>query len=309
MLPEHPKIVILLATRNGAEFLQQQLDSFESQSYRNWELLVSDDGSTDDTLAIVDRFAAKVSQRVVVVPGPRLGFWQNFVALVRSNVIEADLLAYSDQDDIWFPDKLSRAVDWFRARASDAPALYFSRTELIRGDGSPMGQSPLFTRAPSFRNALVQNIGGGNTMVFNRAARAALLATPVDGVMVSHDWWTYQVVTGVGGAAYYDPRPSLLYRQHGQNIVGANKGFRARLIRLNAFANGRVVEWNGVNLALLDRMRAMLTPDNVVVLDRYNKARRAGLPRRLWLVLRSGVYRQSIVETLGLWAGALFGKI
>ncbi|MET0678157.1 MAG: glycosyltransferase, partial [Bradyrhizobium sp.] len=219
MLPEHPKVLILLATRNGAEFLQQQLESFSAQSYRHWELLVSDDGSTDDTRAIVERFAADVPQRVVIVHGPQQGFWQNFVALVRSEAIDADLFAYSDQDDIWFADKLTKAVDWFRTRPSDAPALYFTRTELMRGDGTPMGFSPLFTREPLFRNALVQNIGGGNTMVFNRAARAALLATPQDGIMVSHDWWTYQVVTGVGGTAHYDPWPSLRYRQHGQNIV------------------------------------------------------------------------------------------
>lgn len=309
MLPEHPKVVILLATRNGAEFLQQQLDSFRAQSYPHWELLVSDDGSTDGTKAMLARFAASVPQRVVIVAGPQQGFWQNFVALVRSDAIDADLFAYSDQDDVWFSEKLARAVDWFKAGRSDAPALYFSRTELIRRDGSSMGHSPLFRRAPGFRNALVQNIGGGNTMVFNRAARTALLATPRDGVMVSHDWWTYQVVTGVGGTAHYDPWPSLQYRQHGQNIVGANKGLRARIIRLNAFANGRVVEWNAINLTLLDRMRATLTPDNVVTLDRYAGARHASWPRRLWLVLRSGVYRQSMIENLGLLAGALFGKL
>ena len=179
--PSKPKIVILLATRNGAAFVQEQLDSYRTQTYGNWELLVSDDGSTDDTIKIIEEFAKQVPQRVMVRRGPQMGFWQNFVSLVRSDEIDGDLFAYSDQDDVWFPEKLARAVSWFEARPTDQPGLYFTRTELIEAGGAPIGFSPLFVRAPSFQNALVQNIGGGNTMVFNRAARLALRATPADG--------------------------------------------------------------------------------------------------------------------------------
>ena len=309
MSSKDPKVVILLATRNGAEFLQPQLDSFRAQTYSNWELLVSDDGSTDDTLEIVERFASSVPQRVVIVPGPQKGFWQNFVALVRSGAIEGDLFAYSDQDDIWFPDKLAKAVDWFDRRAAPSPALYFTRTELMHGDGTPAGFAPLFVRPPTFRNALVQNIGGGNTMVFNRSARQALLATPLDAQLVSHDWWTYQVITGIGGDAHYDPWPSLKYRQHEQNLVGANVGWRARMIRLSAFSNGRFVMWNEVNLRVLSMMRGALTPDHAHVVDLYAKARHAWWPMRVWLLWKSGVYRQSLIENIGLSLGALLGKI
>jgi len=303
-----PKIVILLATRNGAAFLQEQLESYRAQTYQHWELLVSDDGSTDETVRIIEDFAGTVPQRVVVRSGPQLGFWQNFVSLVRSDDLDGDLFAYSDQDDVWFPEKLAYAVRWFEGRPAQ-PALYFSRTELIARNGTPFGLSPLFKRSPSFQNALVQNIGGGNTMVFNPAAHAALRTTPVDATMVSHDWWTYQVVTGMGGVAHYDPRPSLKYRQHGQNLVGANIGLRARLVRLSAFAGGRVATWNDVNLKLLGRMRSTLTPQSTATLDLYARARTASWLVRLWYVWRSGVYRQSIVENLGLYAGALFGKL
>lgn len=306
---QDPIVVILLATRNGAEFLLSQLDSFRAQTYSNWKLLVSDDGSTDNTVEIIERFAASVSQQVVIVSGPQKGFWQNFVSLVRSEAIEGDLFSYSDQDDVWFPEKLANAVSWFARRDNTKPALYFTRTELIERNGQPAGFSPLFSRAPVFRNALVQNIGGGNTMVFNQSARNALLATPSDAELVSHDWWTYQVVTGIGGQAYYDEWPSLKYRQHGQNIVGANIGWRARLVRLTAFAGGRVVSWNEINLRVLCRMRDALTPENARVVDLYARARHAFWPMRLWLVWKSGVYRQSAIENIGLSVGALFGRL
>ena len=279
------------------------------QTYPNWELRVSDDGSTDDTAGIVRDFAATVTQRVVLRPGPQKGFWQNFVSLVRDDDNEGDLFAYSDQDDIWLPEKLERAVAWFDAQSEDQPLLYFTRTELIGGDGSPLGFSPLFTRAPAFENAMVQNIGGGNTMVFNRLARSALRTSPEDAELVSHDWWTYQMITGIGGVAHYDPWPSLKYRQHGQNIVGSNIGLRARLIRLRAFANGRVVSWNRINLAFLTRMSASLTPENAVVLERFARARQASLAMRMYLIWKSGVYRQSSIENIGLFVGALFGRL
>jgi hypothetical protein len=122
---------------------------------------------------------------------------------------------------------------------------------------------------------------------------------------VSHDW----VVTGIGARRHYDPWPSLRYRQHGLNLIGANKGLRARLVRLSAFASGRMVMWSDVNLNVLGRMRNLLTPRNALVLDRYARIRQAAWPMRLWLLWKSGVYRQSFIDNLGLFLGALFGQL
>ena len=303
------KVVILLATKDGAEFLRPQLESYRAQTYANWELVVSDDGSTDDSVEIVKDFAKGVSQPVVVRGGPQQGFWQNFMSLVRAEDVDGDFFAYSDQDDIWFSEKLANAIAWFERFPADRPALYFTRTALIEADGTPVGLSPLFTRAPRFQNALVQNIGGGNTMVFNRVARQALAATPRNASLVSHDWWTYQLVTGMGGTAHYDPRPSLKYRQHGQNLVGSNIGWRARLVRLFAFASGRVVRWNDTNIVALNKIRHVLTPENVHTLDLFATARRGSLVQRLHLTRKSGVYRQSLIENIGLFLGAVFGRL
>jgi glycosyltransferase involved in cell wall biosynthesis len=145
-----------------------------AQTYSNWELRVSDDGSTDGTIELIEKFSKSVAQAVTICRGPQLGFWQNFASLVRSKDASGDLLAFSDQDDVWFADKLKNAVGWFEQISEDQPALYFTRTQLISRNGSELGFSREFTRAPSFKNALVQNIGGGNTMVFNRAAQRAL---------------------------------------------------------------------------------------------------------------------------------------
>lgn len=308
-MKKETKVTILLATRNGAAFLPKQLESFVNQTYDNWELIVSDDGSTDGTLKILHDFAERVSQRVIIRQGPMLGFWQNFVALVRSGEGYGPLFAYSDQDDVWFPQKLQNAVSWFNGLPSDKPALYFTRTELITEGEELIGLSKLFCRKPTFRNALVQNMGGGNTMVFNSIARDVLLLTSPGAQLVAHDWWTYQVVSGVGGEVYYDPRPSLRYRQHGKNIFGANLGMRSRLTRLRGLARGLLADWNSANLKVLTNSALPLTPENRMVAILFSKACSSSFPLRLYYLLRSGVYRQNATETLGLYLGAFFGRI
>lgn len=308
MSPSGQKVVILLATFNGAEFLPQQLQSFRDQSHSDWDLMVSDDGSTDETVGLIETFAKLVPQKVTLRQGPRQQFWKNFLSMVHLD-IDGDFFAYSDQDDIWAPEKLTKAIAWLASVPKDIPALYFTRTELITRDGKLLGYSPEFTRASTFQNALVQSIGGGNTMVFNRAAKLALAAVPEDISVSSHDWWTYQVVTGIGGVAHFDPYLSVEYRQHGSNLVGSNIGLHQRLLRLRAFAGGRVTIWNDINIKALGEIRELLSPSSLTTLDLFTRARKSTLPKRFYLLWKSGVYRQSAFDNFGIVIGSLFGRI
>src|SRR5262245_39076243 len=122
-------VAILLGTWNGAPYLERQLQSFVQQTYVNWRLYVSDDGSSDETLAIIDRFKATVQQPVEVFEGPRSGFAANYLSLARNLAIQGDYFAFSDQDDIWYADRLERAVAWMAVHPDQKPTLYFSRTE------------------------------------------------------------------------------------------------------------------------------------------------------------------------------------
>ena len=189
------------------------------------------------------------------------------------------------------------------------PALYFTRTALVGKNDKLLGFSPLFTRTPSFQNALVQNIGGGNTMVFNRAAKLILAATPADVSSIAHDWWTYQLVMGVGGVVRYNPWPSVKYRQHEHNLVGSNVGMRQRSLRLKAFVGGRVILWNDTNIKALSKMQRLLLPSSAAVLDRFARARKAMVPKRQYLLWRAGVHRQTVAESASIFIGSLFGRI
>ena len=302
------KVAILLATKNGAAFLPEQLASYRNQTHPYWDLIVSDDGSTDQTRDIVDKFAASVPQKVRLRMGPCREFHRNFMSLAADPQIEADFFAFSDQDDIWSADKLERAVNWLSSIPEWTPAVYCGRTELVDRGGVHKGYSRLYEKGPSFQNALVQNIGGGNTMMFNRATKKLLEAT-ASADIASHDWWTYQITTATGGIVYYDPRPCVKYRQHPGNLVGSNLDINARVRRACELVSGRVVRWNDNHLAALQKLRPLLSPASCATIDRFAEARRAPLLRRLRLVRQAGVYRQGLLDNLGLFVACVLRRI
>lgn len=305
-----PKVAILLCTYHGQHYLADQLESFEGQSHSNWEVWASDDGSKDETLDILEAYRAKwPAGRLSVHEGPADGFAANFLSLACNDAIDADLFGFSDQDDVWEPDKLSRAVHWLEAMPEHIPALYCSRTTIVDADNKEIGHSPLFKKHPSFANALMQNIGGGNTMVFNRAARDLIRAVSENKSIVTHDWWSYLVVSGCGGHVFYDAKPTLRYRQHGGNLVGTNATWAARLVRIRMLFDGVFKSWNESNISALRRIEHLLTPENREVFSRFAEAREMGLIPRLIHLKRSGIYRQTLLGNIGLIAGAVFGKV
>jgi hypothetical protein len=109
------------------------------------------------------------------------------------------------------------------------PAVYGSRTSLIDSEGQTIGVSPLFRKPPAFANALVQNIAGGNTMVFNEPARQLLIKAGGAVDVPSHDWWLYLLATAGGGTVHYDTWCSVRYRRHERNLVGLNIGIVPRV--------------------------------------------------------------------------------
>jgi glycosyltransferase involved in cell wall biosynthesis len=281
-----PGVVILLCTLNGERLLPGQLASLERQTFRNWRLIASDDGSSDGTKSILRTFQESFEPgRVEIVDGPRRGAPANFLFLAcRQNLI-SEYYAFCDQDDVWEPGKLARAGDLLEKAGSGIPALYGSRTKLIDENGNEIGFSPMFRRNPDFRRALVQSIAGGNTMVFNQKARELLVFCGADVNVPSHDWWLYQVVSGCGGAVHYDAYPSVRDRQHARNVIGSNIGWIARLRRLQMVRKARFRHWADLNIATLTRLR------------------------RARMFAQTRAYRPTLLGNLGLAAAAVLKKI
>ncbi|MEW6694974.1 MAG: glycosyltransferase family 2 protein [Pseudomonadota bacterium] len=240
--PHVEPIDILLATYNGAAFLRPQIESLLAQDYPSFRILVSDDGSTDDTLAILSAYAQRFPDRLVLVPSPLSGrgALRNFEHLMTVCLAQgrARWFAFADQDDVWLPDKLSRSAACMQTLESnggaDLPCLV--HTDLCVVDATQRVVHPSMVRyeglnpAAATRESLLSvNEVTGCTVLGNQ--RLLELALPLPPAAIMHDWWC-AVIAGSGRRAFI-PHATVYYRQHGANQIGArDRGVWARGRRL-----------------------------------------------------------------------------
>jgi glycosyltransferase involved in cell wall biosynthesis len=226
------RVQILLSTYNGERYLAEQMDSLLAQDHHPLDVLVRDDGSADSTLQILERYTHAPNVRVV--RALNVGAAQSFLELVRLSSPEADYFALCDQDDVWLPNKVSRAVSALSGMRSDNPAIYASRLAVVDEKLHLVTLFPIPRRPPTLGNALVETCLTGCAMVFNRAARDLLADNPPRRVLM-HDTWIYLVLAAFGDI-HFDPEPTILYRQHAANTIGVGPaGLRHWVWRIRRF--------------------------------------------------------------------------
>lgn len=224
----NPEIDILLATYNGAKHLRALLNSLSSQVETRWRLITRDDVSTDDTHQIISDWAAETGAQLMVVPnqGQKLGASGNFVKLME--VSDAPYFAFCDQDDVWLPHKLEillGAVQKLES-AGDPEEPILAHSDLIVVDENLTQVHRSFwemsrvnpEHPKAYDKLMVQNFVTGCATLGNAAIRDAALPIPAQSVM--HDWWMALVATNTGHLVNIHT-PTIFYRQHSGNVVGA----------------------------------------------------------------------------------------
>jgi glycosyltransferase involved in cell wall biosynthesis len=299
-----------MCTFNGENFLEEQLDSIERQDYKNWTLFVNDDGSKDSTLKILKAYQKKWgSKKLHIRKGAQKGFCQNFLQIINDPKINADLYFLSDQDDVWMPHKLSHTIKKMSKLDASKPNLYCARTTYISSDAKKiLGQSDLFLKPPSFRNAIVQSIGGGNTMAFNNLLKDPVRKYPRADV-VSHDWWLYILNELKGGQTFYDTDSTILYRQHSRSLIGANTKFIAKLRRLRMLLDGTYRVYNTKHLEVLNKLLIETVKTNIDLIDQFLIMRDKPLNVRWQMIHSLGLYRQTWDGHLALYLSAILHKL
>lgn len=300
------KVVVLMSTWQGERFVEEQLRSILDQLPAEGQIIVRDDGSTD---GVVARIEALADARVTVVRGTNLGFARSYLSLLDAVPDDADVIMLSDQDDVWLPGKIARAVSSL-APMGDRPALYCSRLQLVNEALRPLGLSPAWPRPPSFRNALTENIAVGCTCAVNRAGLLLARRTGDVRLVRFHDWWLYLVLSAFG-EVIADPEPTILYRQHAGNAVGARSGW-SRYVAGARLLGER--NWVHAMFGQIENFRRVhadsLAPEDRQILDRYFDARRPAAVARLLLIPRR--FRQKFSDEfllrLLLLANLLLGR-
>ena len=147
-------------------------------------------------------------------------------------------------------------------------------------------------------------------MVFNQAVKELITASSRNlTILPSHDWWIYIVTSAVGGNVVYDPEPHILYRQHGRNIVGGNRGLRPTLNRFLKLRDGHFREWCQQNIDALNNSGTRLTEDNRMFFQAFAELRRSSAWHRVYHAWKNPVYRQTLVGNIALKLAIMTKKI
>lgn len=291
-----PIVTVVLATYNGERFLPEQLESLAKQSRRPDRLVLRDDGSTDRSVALVQAWAARQGVALQQVTGPRLGPARSFLKALQA-AEPADIFLFCDQDDVWQPYKIEHALNHVPWGRDVAPTLCSTRLEVVDEQLRYLRLSSL-PKSLSFSSAACESQLTGCTMAFNAAFRSLLVrALPEHAAM--HDWWCYLLATSATGVAlHFDPAPSVLYRQHGGNALGAGPvGWSALRVRGLRFI-GRDSTVRSRQLQEFAKIYGTaLEPQASDILRQLLSAKRA-LGPRLRAAFCAPIRRQTLLATL-----------
>ena len=220
------KIAILMATYNGEKYICQQIDSILSQTCKDWELYIHDDGSTDNTRAAVESYVEKYPNKIHLIDGKSTGGAKyNFFYMFGQ--VEAPYYMTCDQDDVWLDKKIELTYDKMLTieNKADVPCLVYTELRVVDRELNTIadtmsGYQSLDCHKRTINQFILQNSVTGCTMMVNRTLRDKMLRiTDIDNTIM-HDWWAALVAAQFGKTAFID-EPTILYRQHGDNSLGA----------------------------------------------------------------------------------------
>jgi glycosyltransferase involved in cell wall biosynthesis len=292
---QYPKVAILIATYNGEKYLEKQLESLLSQKGCMIELIVNDDGSFDRTVDILKEYQDRGLIKEILYTknvGPSLAF----VNLLRHST-QYDFVALCDQDDIWDADKIKESISHL---GTEVPEIAVSERRHIDFQGEGVGSSPKILKALTLKNALIENVAYGNTIVLNSKARNYVIRVFPIGVDLDH--WVYIVISAIGRVNHI-ARPLISYRLHGSNYVGTS---RVKAI-LSFQKNTRKIRHSANEL--LSNYADDLPLDATETVQNYLRIWSAkSLFSKIDAIRHSGLYRQNNRETFVYKVGVLFAS-
>lgn len=227
------KVVVLLSTYNGENFIKEQLDSIINQTYKNIELIVRDDGSSYQTIEILKEYEKQ--GKIQLILGENKGFINSFFELLKL-APQANYYAFSDQDDIWEKDKIERAVKILEEQSClEIPLMYYSNYDFYNSNMEFL-KHPQKRDKISFINSLLECVNAGMATLINQKAREKILYNLPKQNLLGHDWWIYMVCSAFG-KVIYDDISKVRHRMHSSNT--STKDYREKKKPLEGLTNNK----------------------------------------------------------------------
>lgn len=301
------KIAILLATYNGEKYISEQIDSILEQTDKDWMLYIHDDGSKDRTVDILEKYVKQYPEQIAIVEGASTGgAKQNFFYLFSQ--VEAPYYMCCDQDDVWLPEKIEvtkKEMTHLEKGDEQLPCLVFTELKVVDESlniiSDKMSQyQGLDCNKLSLNRALIQNVVTGCTMMVNRVLRDELMKVTDYTDVLMHDWWAMLVATRFGKVSFVETA-TILYRQHGNNGVGAQNS-NSLLYMLK-----RMLQGDDIKRSLLNTRKQAVyfaqiyyeTKDELI--GKYAQLENKGKVARILFYQKNDVKKSTWSKNLGLF--------
>lgn len=302
------KIEILLASYNGERYIEEQLRSILDQDYERFHILISDDGSTDKTVEIIENFKERYPERIFISEKKKnaCGAGENFFDLLECS--GADYLMFADQDDFWEKDKIKKTARRMRAMESkygrEMPILIHSDLKLANQKLQLMHPSMhknmhMRPHCKDIRHLLVENNITGSTVMINAAMRKIFLR-PKNYVL--HDWWLGLLAAFLGKISYID-ESLVIYRQHESNVMGAKNAYTLKAFWKRLFREEKVRENYRKIFAqageLLQLHGGELPSDKKEILQTFIKLEKMSRKDKIKSIIKNRFFKSGILMTFG----------
>ena len=301
------QLQILLATYNSSRYLREQLNSILAQDCRDFELLIRDGGSTDDTVEIIGDYQHKYPETIRFLGQFSAKAPENFAALLAAST--APLIMFSDHDDVWKPHKVQITLKKYRELeaeyGSGTPVMVFTDSEVVDSELNLISPSMfryqnLDVHALTLNRLIVQNVPSGNTMLVNRAL--VDLASPIPSAAVMHDHWLSLVATAMGKFGYL-AEPTVSYRQHSDNFYGAANYSIPAFLRKLSFGREKIRRRFQQNIDQAvefgRRYAASLSKKDQEMLEDLKSFQKLGFWGRRTLIWKHGMWKSGVLRNIG----------
>ena len=301
-----PEVAILLSTYNGSVYLEEFLNSLGKQTYRDFLLIIRDDGSTDSTISIINKYSESNPNYILIESGKNIGIKKSFSKLLSYayQMKEINYFMFADQDDVWLPTKVETSI--IRMRNLEVlhkqPLLIHTDLKVVDRNLNLISNSffkfqSLDPRKDRLNNLLMQNIVTGCTVIMNRLLIDRCHEVPEEAIM--HDWWL-ALNASVYGSIHLIEEASMLYRQHGQNSVGA-KQLSIKYI-MNRLSDKFSITDNIIQAATFyEKNKRYIKSDQKLLLEQFIKlGERKHRFLRLQIIIKNKFYKSGFVRNVGL---------
>lgn len=304
-------ISIIMSTYNGGRYLEEQLESIVLQDFLDWKLFVFDDGSTDETIEILEKYSEKYINKIYFSKnsknlGAKASFLNGLKTVLSLNP-DSDYFCFSDQDDVWMSDKLSISIEKIKEVEEDKPALVFSDVTLVKNNLEIIAESyfsaqKLDSTRLDLNYLLMENKLVGGSLMFNRALAEEGLKKEIHTDRIRmHDWWFALLATSIGNIARVE-KSTELYRQHDKNVVGGDRFSKYLLNRfLNLSYIKKSIEKNTVQAEEFLRIfRQKLSPEEIRLLEDFISLRNENFIRRRLTILKNRFLKTGLIRNIAL---------